>query len=303
MFIWLNGEFVERDEAKVSIFDAGLQHAVGLFETLLARHGRVFRAEAHVQRLVESARELLLTERLRVRPLVEAVNLAVQRNNLSEARVRVTVTGGDLNYLQSRGAGRVDPTIIIVAQPPTTYPEPFFSDGVTAVITDDRANPLDSHAGHKTLNYWPRIRALQHAAARGAGEALWFTVSNHLASGSVSNIFLVRDEALLTPAARGEEEHGALTAPVLPGITRAAIIELAEARHLDVTLAMLTIEDLLRADEVFLTNSSWGVLPVASIEREQVADGRVGPITQQLRAAWLSLVDAETSRTNQASED
>ena len=295
MDVWLNGRFVDRDVAKVSAFDAGLQHGVGLFETMHARHGRVFRARQHVQRLAGSARELRLTERLHVEPLIDALHLTLGKNEMNEARVRLTVTGGDLNILQSSGAAPADPTILIVAQPPTEYPPEFFERGVMVVIADGRANPLDPHAGHKTLNYWARIAALQVAAQKQAGEALWFTVSNHLAGGSMSNVFLVKDGSLLTPFARGEEESGAIPSPVLPGITRAAIIELAQAEGIAVHRRKIDINDVLAADEVFLTNSSWGVLPVVRLEREQIGDGVVGPITNQLRALHQSLIDSETA--------
>jgi branched-subunit amino acid aminotransferase/4-amino-4-deoxychorismate lyase len=294
MLIWLNGQFLDSAAAKISVFDAGFQHGVGLFETMLARNGRIFRIEAHMHRLAGSSRELRLTERLRTDPLAEAAELVVQRNEMESARVRLTVTGGDLNLLQSAGRTQQDPTILIVAQPPTPYPDAFFEKGVTAVIADARSNPLSPMAGHKTLNYWPRIQALQQAAGRGAGEALWFTVSNHLASGSVSNVFLVRDGELLTPIARGEEEGGALPAPVLPGITRGVIIELADDLGIATHRRTLGINEVLGADEVFLTNSSWGVLPVIGLERESIADGAVGTLTQQLRTAWRETVERET---------
>ena len=295
MYVWLNGEFVDHDSASVPVFDAGFQHGVGLFETMSARNGRVFRAEAHMHRLIESARALLLSDRLRAAPLIEAVNHTVQRNELEAARVRLTVTGGNLNRLQSEGKGQVDPAILIVTQPPTVYPPAFFAEGVTTIIADGRDNPFDPMAGHKTLNYWPRIHALQSAASKKAGEAIWFTVSNHVASGSVSNIFVVKDGELHTPIARGEEVKQALGSSVLPGITRAAIIEIAESMDIQTTKRLLDINELLAADEVFLTNSSWGVLPVVGVEREKIAEGKVGELTHQLRNAWSELVDRETS--------
>ena len=97
MLVWLNGKFIDRDAANISIFDAGFQHAVGLFETMLARNSHMFRVEQHMQRLANSARTLLLSERLRVEPLADAVNLTVQRNNMTDARVRLTITGGNLD--------------------------------------------------------------------------------------------------------------------------------------------------------------------------------------------------------------
>lgn len=289
MQVWLNGHFVTRDEARVSVFDAGFQHGVGLFETLLVRNGNVFRPDRHVARLGESARHLLLTERLKRDALIDAIEQTVQRNELTEARVRLTLTGGDLNLLQSQSASAVDPTILIVAQPPTQYPDAFFDEGVRVTIADGRDNPFHPMAGHKTLNYWPRIRALQIAAGAGAGEAMWFTVSNHLASGCVSNVFLVKDGTMFTPIAHGEEQQGAVPSSVLPGITREAVIELAQQQDVTCLKRMLDINDLLGADEVFLTNSSWGVLPVIGVEKEDIGDGNVGGLTRTLRDAWLEL--------------
>jgi branched-subunit amino acid aminotransferase/4-amino-4-deoxychorismate lyase len=293
MIVWLNGKFVERDKASITAFDAGLQHGIGLFETLTAHNGTPFRADAHARRLVESARELLLSDSLRAEPLAEAVALAVRRNELEHARVRLTVTGGNLNVLATRGrTPRVDPTILIDVQLPTVYPEAFFEQGVMVTIADGRLNPMSLMAGHKTLDYWPRIHALQYAAARKGGEALWFTVRNNLAGGSVSNVFLITDGALLTPFARGEDPAGSA---VLPGITRAAILELCDALGIEIRRQTLDINDVLSADEVFLTNSSWGVLPVVAVEKEKVGDGQVGELTTRLRQAWLDLVERETA--------
>jgi branched-subunit amino acid aminotransferase/4-amino-4-deoxychorismate lyase len=304
IFVWLNGRFVPLEDAKVSAFDAGLQHGVGLFETMLARDGRILHLEAHLKRLDDSARALRLTESLRLDPLEDAVELTLAKNELKEARIRLTLTGGDLNLLHREPGTRANvsqPTILIHAQPPTRYPDEFFEQGVLVTIADTRLNPLDPFAGHKTLNYWPRLSALQEAAGKSAGEAIWFTVSNHLAGGSVSNIFLVKDGALLTPIARGEEESvstegparnsgsARLPSPMLPGVTRAWILNEAKELDLGVGRRMLDINDLLGADEVFLTNSSWGILPVVQVERERIGPGKVGEVATLLRRQWLSL--------------
>ncbi|MFG0329989.1 MAG: aminotransferase class IV [Phycisphaerales bacterium] len=298
MKVWLNGQFVNRDDATVSVHDAGLQHAVGLFETMRASGGRVYRVREHLQRLADSAKALRLTETLRPRPLAEAVETTVRGNDLDEARVRLTITGGDLNLLQARHENPSSPTIIIVAQPPTRYPDELFTKGVRVGVADGRLNPLDPFAGHKTINYWSRLRALQEAGAEGLSEALCFSVSNHLMSGSVSNVALVKEGALRTPFARGEEVEGALPSPVLPGITRAAVFEFAERRGIGVERSMLSIDDLLDADEVFLTNASWGVLPVVGVsfgaQSETIGAGSVGPITTTLREAWLEDVESRT---------
>jgi len=297
MLVWLNGKFIDHEQATISVFDAGFQHGVGIFETMLARNGRIFRPEKHMERLIGSAKTLLLTDRLHAGPLAEAAQLTVEKNELEQARVRLTVSGGNLNLLHASSEGRPDPTILIVAQPPTEYPDKFFRDGVLVAAAEGRDNPFHPMAGHKTINYWPRIRALQmEAGRRGAAEVLWFTITNHLASGSVSNAFLVKDDELITPVARGEEQQGMAPSCVLPGITRAAILDLAAELGIPIHRRMIDVESLLNADELFLTNSSWGVLPVIGVEENKIGDGRVGDLTLQLREAWLGLVERETAQ-------
>jgi len=297
MKAYVNGQFLDLDQATVGIQDAGLQHAVGLFETMQAFHGRVFQLEAHIDRLINSARELGMTTSLRHDPLCELVEATLQANDMTEARLRLTVTGGDLSLLgAARSGGQAPehtPTILCVAGQPTEYPPGFFEDGVTVTIADGRANPFDPGAGHKTLYYWPRLRALAAAAGSGAGESLWLSVTNHLAGGSVSNALLVKDGALLTPYARGEEESGALPAPVLPGITRNLVLELAESMDIPVHRRMITIEDVLGADELMLTNSSWHVLPVVAVEKGTIGSGKPGEITLKLRDAVIDRIAEE----------
>jgi branched-chain amino acid aminotransferase len=291
--VWLNGRFMPVDDARISPFDMGYQHAVGLFETMRVAHGRVFRPEAHMARLAASARELMLTDTLRADPLADAIQETVTRNGLEEARVRLTLSGGAMNR-KPGGEAELDPTILIHAQPRTRYPEALFDQGIRVVVANDRLNPFDSHAGHKTLNYWSRLSALQAAGNNGAAEALWFTVSNHLGCGSTSNVFVVQDGTLLTPPARGEEASGALPSPVLPGITRAAILEVARENGLAVEHRLLGIDDVLGAEELMLSNSGWGLLPVIGVERETVGEGVPGPVFKALRAGFEAVLDRET---------
>lgn len=304
--VFLNGRFVDQDEAKVSALDAGFQHGVGLFETMTSRidggTAIVFRLGDHLDRIIASALELGLADQLRRAALGEAVAQTAERawrdTGLERARLRLTITGGDLNLLSrprtSPDGGRParpDPTLLIVAQPATDYPPDMFERGVAAVIANLRVNPLNPFEGHKTLNYWWRLRELQRAATAQAGEALVFQVTNYLAGGCVSNAFVVKDGELVTPIARGEEEEvggrGAVPSPVLPGVTRKFVIEQAAERGLKLTRRMVSIEDVLKADEVFLTNSSFGVLPVVKVERETIAAGEPGGLTAALRQAWV----------------
>jgi branched-subunit amino acid aminotransferase/4-amino-4-deoxychorismate lyase len=317
--VFVGGRFTTVDDARVSAFDAGFQHGVGLFETLLGGYRAdtseswAFRLHDHMRRLERSSHELGLARSLSVAALEEAVLETVRRSQLPAARVRMTITAGDLNMLTRAGAGGGatddrEPTLLIVAQPATSYPAEMFQRGVSVVFADTRANPLNAFEGHKTLNYWWRLRELQIAAAKGAGEAIVLQVTNHVCGGCVSNLMVVHAGKLLTPIARGEEgsrnpdddgddldgetraaSHStgrALPSPVLPGVTRAWVIDWAERHGIDVQRRMLSVSDIMDADEVFLTNSSWGVLPVTKVEAEATGDGVVGPVSSRLVGAW-----------------
>lgn len=305
MTVFLNGGFVSRDEARVSAFDAGMTHGVGLFETMLGVRDerepegvRVVQLAEHLERLGASAKKTGLSEDLRADRLGEAVLECVRRFFEEEAgrigaeraRVRLTVTGGDLNLLETTGRrAEHTPTVLMSATGATRYPDEMFERGVLLTIADAKANPLDPLAGHKTLNYWWRLRELQAAGAKGAGEALVLQVTNHVAGGAVSNVFVVKDGGLVTPVAQGEEEAGALPSPVLPGVTRRGVLEFAEELGLPARRRLVTVEDVLDADEVFLTNSSWGVLPVTRVERKEIGGGTVGEVTRRVRERWLEM--------------
>jgi branched-subunit amino acid aminotransferase/4-amino-4-deoxychorismate lyase len=320
--VWLNGAFVEMEAARVSAFDAGFTHAVGLFETMLGGVGGggdgvggggdawVVGMAEHLERLRESARVLGLASHVNTSAMGDAVLRAVEESGLGRARVRVTFTGGDLNMLsrawnkatranedegaQGKTDSGTDPTLLIVVQEATRYPEEMYERGVAVTIADMRANPLDPLAAHKTLNYWGRLRELQIAGSKGAAEALVLQVTNHLAGGCVSNCLLVKGDRIVTPIAREEEEQGTMPSPVLPGVVRSWALEWAGDRGLGVERRMVAINDVLEADEVLLTNSSWGVLPVVKIEREAVGDGVVGKIGKDLRRAWEEMIADES---------
>ena len=292
--VFCNGEWVERSNAQVSAFDAGVQHGVGLFETMLgvtdAEGARIIGLREHAERLATSARELRLSEDLDVESLGDAALEAVRRSGHARARVRLTVTGGDLNLLQARGETNAEPTLLIDAQPATAYPDAMFDKGVLAGIAGSKANPLDPTASHKTLNYWWRLRELQVAAGRGAGEALVFDVTNHLAGGCVSHAIAIKGEVAMTPIVRGEERPGGVPSPVLPGVTRSMALGWLEDAGLEVQRRMITVDDVLDADELVLTNSGFGVLPVVRVEARAIGTGEPGAVTRGLIERWHGAV-------------
>ncbi len=303
MVIWFNGSFLGADNAKLSPLDAGLQHGVGLFETLQARNGKVFRLQDHLQRLRRSATELQLMSSLHIEPLAQAVGEVLKKWGDSDARVRITLTGGVVNMLRAaREAApvekpntpepapvRTDPTLLIVASAATPFPVELFQRGVGVMVSDQRVSNSDRFAAHKTLAYWPRLFALRQAAQSGASESLWFDTRGHLACGCTSNVFLVKGGELLTPPA-GDEDSAS---PVLPGIARKTIMEIAHAQGARVRSQALLIDDVLSADECFLTNAAWGVLPVVRVENAKIGSGIPGQLSGQLREGWLQLVAAQ----------
>jgi len=309
--VFLNGQFVSleagAESPRISVFDASIQHGVGLFETMLggcARPGNasdprawVMLIDEHLERLERSAATLNLASVLHTGPLGDAVFATVAKSGLARARVRLTITGGDLNLLArgqgagSGASGAHSPTILIVAQPATAYPAPMLEGGVMATLADTRVSPFVPDEGHKTLNYWWRLRELQAAGAKGAAEAIVFSVTGHVVGGCVSSILLVKNGKLSVPIAKGEEAEvarggEALHSPVLPGITREWAINAAAGEGMLCTKRMLTINDVLDADEVMLTNSSWGVLPIVKVEQRSIASGQPGPLAKQLVESW-----------------
>ena len=297
---FVQGKLLDIDQAQIPIHDAGIQHGVGLFETLASRGNLVIDLDAHIQRLINSAGVLGLTQSLDAEALARAVQHTVDANAelIPRGRVRLTVTGGHVSLLgEARGEdqpAKQDPTVMVVVSHAPPIPEQLMTDGAIVAIADDKANPFDITSGHKTLNYWTRLRTLAQAAQLQASEALWFTVTNHLASGCVSNVMLIKQGTLLSPPARGEEVDQSLPSPVLPGVTRARLMQLAENDDIPVQTKMLSITDVLEADEIFLSNSLWGVLPVVQVEKEKIGDGKVGPITRQLAERYeKNIADAE----------
>jgi branched-subunit amino acid aminotransferase/4-amino-4-deoxychorismate lyase len=179
--------------------------------------------------------------------------------------------------------------MLVTASPMQPYPAEFYEKGMTVVITDYKQNPDDPIAGHKTINYFPRLMALQRAQAARAGEALWFTTTNYLAEGSVSNVFVVKDNVLLTPPRN---------TPVLPGVVRALVLELAQQHETAIEERPLTIKDLLGAEEVFLTNSIMELMPVCWVEKHAVGAEKPGPMYKQFHQWYRQAVEEQCRQGN-----
>src|SRR5438067_855181 len=196
--VWLNGSFVGEEEASISVRDTGLLHAAGVFTTMRSYGGKVFRLDRHLARLRHSCEALFIPLQYKDDALGSAVGELLRRDGLGDARLRLTVTRGSAR--QDPHGLHLSPTVLLTATALEPYPAEFYSRGMTVVLVDDqKLNPYDIQAGHKTLNYFSRLSALRSATQRAAGEALWFNVHNYLQSGSISNVFIAKAGKLITP--------------------------------------------------------------------------------------------------------
>ncbi|MCK4658413.1 MAG: aminotransferase class IV [Phycisphaerae bacterium] len=280
--VYLNGCFVPRDEATVSVYDGGWLHGAGLFETMRAHRGTIFRLDAHLERLMNSAAKVLFPIDRPDLPLTRDFERLLRENKLSDARVRLTMTAGSM--LDGLRDERPAITVCATASARTTYPAELYKSGIIVVIAGFRQSGTDPLAGHKTTNYLPRLLALREAQQTRCGEALWFTHRNLLAEGSISNVFVVKGGTLKTPP---------LDTPVLPGITRAVVLEISRREGTEVQETPLNIDDLLDADEVFITNSGMEVMPVIRVEQRDIGKGKPGPVTRDLMQQYRRQVEKE----------
>lgn len=272
----LNGSLLPAAKATIRIDDPGFLHGASVFTTMRAHRGVVFRFEKHLERLADTVRLLGLKADVTTGQLVKGLYEVLDANELSEARCRITLTPGPPDG---------SPTTLITADALPEYPAAWYEKGVAVIVTALKQAVGDPTFGYKTGCYLPRLLARQEAAAKGAEDALWFTPDNRLAESCFSNVFLVRGGEVYTPPR---------DTPVLPGVVREAVLELCPASglvaHDD---KPLTVQDMLAAEEMFLTSSCMGIRPVLCIERRAVGTETPGPITKKLMAAWNELLDAE----------
>jgi len=277
--VFLNDKLVDAADAAIPYNDSGFLYGMGLFETMRCSGGKVFRIEDHVQRLFASAKALSIIHTYDKKQIVEAVSGLLEANGLSDARLRLTLTNGP-----PRPEGETNATLLITATDFVPYPAEYYDNGVRVVLTDARQNAMDPLSGHKSTCYASRLLVLNAAHRKLAAEALWFTTDNRLAEGCISNVFIVKDGVVLTPA---------LSAGVLPGIARKTVCELAAAAGVAFEEKDITIHDLLGAQEVFLTNVVMLILPVVAVEAHTVGTGKPGAVTKRLLKMFNEYIAAQ----------
>jgi branched-chain amino acid aminotransferase len=275
--ILINGTLTDEASARIDATDRGLLLGDGLFETVRSHAGVPFRLGAHLARLATGAKRLSIRLPLPPDQISGAITDLLHANQLqrAEAAIRVTLTRGP----GPRGLAipaESQPALLVQAVPYTPRQKP----NVTAVVVEVRRNEASPTAQLKSLSYLDNVLAAQEAKSRGADDALMLNSRGRLACGARANLFLVLEETLYTPP---------LTEGALPGITRAIVLELAGAAKLRTRQSPVFPDDLMRASEVFLTNSLEGLLPVSEIGGKKIGVGEAGPVTRSLMEAYAGL--------------
>jgi branched-chain amino acid aminotransferase len=265
MKLWLGGNIVESEEARIDPSDRGFTLADGLFETLRARGGKPLRLQAHLARLHAGAGALGIPVPRSDKEIGEALAAVLSANGLADGVLRLTLTRGPAprGLVTPRDP---HPTLLISAAPSPAEPPP--AKAIVATVT--RRNEFSPASRFKTLNYLDNVLARREAEQKGADEALLLNSQGRLAESTISNLFLVIDGDVLTPPV----SEGAL-----PGVMRAEVID-----RLGAATAQLHPADLGSASEAFLTNAT-GIRALIMVDRKPIGSGREGPVTTRLKAA------------------
>ncbi len=277
-FVYANGQIVRRMAATVSAFDRSFLYGDGLFETVRAYGGTPFMLTEHLERMADSASELgiRMPEPDEIAGVVAEL---IKRNKLTEAYVRITLSRG-IHAGVLAPDEPPEPGLVVEARPLHPYPREMYERGAEVIVSSLRHDSSSPIRRHKTTSYLTSILATREAKKRDADEAVRLDHAGDVAEGATSNVFCVRDGRLFTPPREMN---------ILPGITRRSVIKLARQNGLEVIEVRFGLADLRSADEVFLTNSLMEVMPVRSIDGEEVSSSP-GPTTGLLAEAYTRFV-------------
>ena len=280
MLIYLDGEFVPKEKAVVSVFDHGLLYGDGIFEGIRAYHGRVFRLDEHLDRFYDGARAICLEIPVSKEEMQEIVLETLRRNGLQDAYIRLVVTRGpgDLG-LDPRKCPK--PFIFCIAATIVLYPDELYEKGLSIISVSTRRNiPTACIPRVKSLNYLNNIYAKMEANLAGMPEAIMLNNEGYVAEATGDNIFIVKKGVLITPPS---------SAGILEGVTRNAVMDLVSRKGITVEDKLFTMFDVYTADEVFLTGTAAEIIPCINVDGRIIGGGKPGDMTRELIAAFHEL--------------
>lgn len=269
MKVYLNGDFVNESDAKISVFDNGFLCGDGIFETMRAYNGAIFALDRHLDRLLRSAQILGLNGMPGKDVLENACQKLLEINSLRDARVRLTVSGGIPNSPK--------PTVLITATAYDGYDKSLYEMGMSAITLPGYRISNSPVSSIKSVSYLSSIMARRQAVAAGCNEAILINEQRNITEGSFTNIFAVKDKTILTaPVNDG----------LLPGITRDYVIDIAREEGFIVIEQSINLDGIYQMDELFLTNSLIEIMPLIKVDEKIIGNGRPGPITSNLMALY-----------------
>jgi branched-chain amino acid aminotransferase len=279
--VYLDGTWLDRDSAKISVFDHGLLYGDGVFEGIRVYHGRIFKLREHLDRLYDSAKAILLQVPIPPDEMARITEEGVRRAGLTEGYLRHVVTRGigDLG-LDPRKCPR--PTVIIIFDVISLWPRETYEKGLAVVTAGTPIPHKESLSPRvKSLNYLPHILAKMEGTNAGADEVLMLDSAGYVAEASGMNLFVLKKDVLYTPTTYSG---------ILRGVTRDVVIEIAtEAGH-RVQETLLNRYDLYTAEEAFFTGTAAEIAPIRSVDGRIVGEGKAGPVTRDLMARFRSYV-------------
>ena len=283
MKIFLDGQYLDEKDAKVSVFDHGLLYGDGVFEGIRVYNGRVFRLDEHLERLADSAKAILLVLPYTLDELREATLECCRLNGIRDGYIRLVVTRGvgDLGLAHTKCKRA---SVFIIAATITLYPEECYTQGLRAITAPTRrTSPAALSPAVKSLNYLNNVMAKAEGMLADAQEVVMLNEQGYVAEGSGDNIFVVKKGRLYTPP---------VYAGSLGGITRHAVLELAAAAGLSVTETQLTRYDLFVADEFFMTGTGAEIVPVVWLDGRVIGDGTPGSVTRDMIQRYRHLTQS-----------
>ena len=276
--VYINGLFWAIDKATISVLDRGFTYGDGLFETMRSYSGKIFRLERHLDRLFRSARSIFIDLPMTKNEIRSAINASIELNKLSNSIVRLTITRGE----QDPGLNidyNTPPTVVILVRPTKVISKNVYKKGIgiklykkSAIRTQGISNQI------KSCNYLSNILLREKAIKDGFFEAILLDNNNNATEGTISNIFIIKNNQLKTPS---------LNEFVLSGIIRKSILDICRANNISFKETAITEKDLYEADEIFLTNSGIEVLPVSNINHRKLKDINSNSMTTRIHTLLL----------------
>ncbi|MDQ0208038.1 branched-chain-amino-acid transaminase [Alkalicoccobacillus murimartini] len=293
-WIYIDGSFVPKHEAKISVYDHGFLYGDGVFEGIRVYSRNIFRLREHLTRLYDSAKSIMLSIPYTMDELISIIVETLNKNQLTDAYIRLIVSRG-IGNLGLDPASCSNPQLIVIAESLSIFPRELYNTGLEIVTVATRRSRSDVLSPKvKSLNYLNNILVKIEAGLAGVNEALMLNDQGYVAEGSADNVFIIKGKNILTPP-------GYVGA--LEGITRNAIMELASRLGYQVKEEPFTRHDVYTADEVFLTGTAAEVIAVIKVDGRVIGEGIPGPITNQLLEAFREMVVIEGEKVPSVNEN